>query len=72
MRRRKASAMSLAPLEWPDIASFAQMSGMSLSSLDIGYLELIDDQYIAAQDAGPTPAEEQLALVDSAKRMAGE
>lgn len=70
IRRRKASGFNGAePITWLDIDAFLRRSGVRLSPADTDLLEIIDDAYLASFSAGPSPAEESLALKDSLARV---
>ena len=58
-----------APIEWTDIDAFLRRSDVRLSPFEIGFIEQIDDAYMASFQEGPSPAEVMLAVKDSVGRV---
>ena len=70
IRRRKASGVNgVEPVTWLDIDAFLRRSSVRLSPPDTDLLEIIDDAYLASFSAGPSPAEESIALKDGLARV---
>lgn len=71
IRNRTANCeMGLAPLGWLDIKAFVRLTGQHLSPPDIELIEVIDDAYLAAASAGPSPEEQNMALRDGLEQIA--
>lgn len=71
IRNRKGPGMmGPAPIEWPDIDSFIRRSGTVLTPADVEYIEIIDNEFVAAFRAQASADEQNQAIKDSLKQAA--
>jgi len=71
IRRRKGAGNSgPAPIEWADIDAFLRRSGVRLAPYEIEFIEMIDDEFLKAHAAKPSPAEGALAIKDGLEQVA--
>jgi len=71
IRQRKGAGYSgPVPIEWTDIDAFLRRSGVVLAPYEIEFIEMIDDEFLKAYAAEPSPAEKAAAIKDGLGQVA--